>query len=274
MNDRRAGNAAEGKRTGEGVDEIHSDDEVDQALLEMRALIESVVAKRRDAPSAGPSLLETTADIGAAAGVLRKLIAEAQSTVDVVLPSDLPTVELLRDALAFAPTSEPGKVVVRVLCSRAFIGKRHGAECLESRPDVQLRVTDAILYGAVIIDRQVALMQSDPEQDHGTRATLVRAPAVVKAINALFASAWRRAAPMTGDLMWKTLSQEIVQCLRRGLTDDAAARELGISVRTYRRHVADIVRALGASSRFQAGFHAAELGLLRTDGTHGPGSSA
>jgi DNA-binding NarL/FixJ family response regulator len=42
-----------------------------------------------------------------------------------------------------------------------------------------------------------------------------------------------------------------------------AARELNVSLRTYRRHVAEILRELGASSRFQAGARAVELGLMQ-----------
>jgi DNA-binding NarL/FixJ family response regulator len=35
-----------------------------------------------------------------------------------------------------------------------------------------------------------------------------------------------------------------------------------VSLRTYRRHVAEIMRELDANSRFQAGARAVELGLL------------
>ncbi|MGH2602897.1 MAG: response regulator transcription factor, partial [Dehalococcoidia bacterium] len=57
------------------------------------------------------------------------------------------------------------------------------------------------------------------------------------------------------------LTQQVLRLLDAGYKDDAAARQLGMSVRTYRRHVAEIMRSLGATSRFQAGARAAELGL-------------
>jgi hypothetical protein len=47
-----------------------------------------------------------------------------------------------------------------------------------------------------------------------------------------------------------------------GLTDEAAARSLGMSVRTYRRHVASLLQAIDCESRFQAGVKAAHLGLI------------
>jgi DNA-binding NarL/FixJ family response regulator len=51
--------------------------------------------------------------------------------------------------------------------------------------------------------------------------------------------------------------------LGEGLTDEAASRRLGVSLRTYRRRVADLLLALEADSRFQAGLRAGELGLAR-----------
>ncbi|MFI1934072.1 DNA-binding response regulator [Streptomyces sp. NPDC020330] len=44
--------------------------------------------------------------------------------------------------------------------------------------------------------------------------------------------------------------------------DEAGARELGVSVRTYRRHVADLMRTLGAASRVQAALLARERGWI------------
>ncbi|MEK8171079.1 hypothetical protein NKH77_20600 [Streptomyces sp. M19] len=54
----------------------------------------------------------------------------------------------------------------------------------------------------------------------------------------------------------------MLERLRDGVTDEAAARELAISVRTYRRYVTGILELLGAASRFQAGVRATELGIL------------
>lgn len=54
----------------------------------------------------------------------------------------------------------------------------------------------------------------------------------------------------------------LAQLLAQGLTDEAIARRLGISDRSVRRRVAEIVDILGARSRFQAGVNAAEAGWL------------
>ena len=52
----------------------------------------------------------------------------------------------------------------------------------------------------------------------------------------------------------------LIVLLAQGLTDEAIGRRLGISSRTVRRRVAEIVHSLGAKSRFQAGVRAAQAG--------------
>ena len=60
----------------------------------------------------------------------------------------------------------------------------------------------------------------------------------------------------------RPLTPGILTALNDGLTDEAAARALGLSLRTYRRRVAELMAAMGATSRFQAGSRARELGLV------------
>lgn len=52
--------------------------------------------------------------------------------------------------------------------------------------------------------------------------------------------------------------EEVVRALRSGQTDEAAARQLGLSVRTYRRRVGSLMQRLGARSRFEAGYLASD----------------
>ncbi|MGI5530482.1 response regulator transcription factor [Streptomyces syringium] len=68
--------------------------------------------------------------------------------------------------------------------------------------------------------------------------------------------------------MAKELDHTIVRLLAAGLKDEAIARRLGMSLRTARRHIADIMETLGAESRFQAGMLAARAGM--TDDADAP----
>ncbi|WP_405591306.1 response regulator transcription factor [Streptomyces sp. NBC_01190] len=66
----------------------------------------------------------------------------------------------------------------------------------------------------------------------------------------------------TGSLRLDPTQTEVLRMLGAGMKDDTAARVMNVSVRTYRRHVAAIMKSLHVSTRFEAGLKAAELGLL------------
>jgi hypothetical protein len=54
----------------------------------------------------------------------------------------------------------------------------------------------------------------------------------------------------------------VLRHLALGAKDVVAAREMNVSLRTYRRYVAELMDQLGASSRFQAGAIAVRIGML------------
>ena len=58
------------------------------------------------------------------------------------------------------------------------------------------------------------------------------------------------------------LELAVIRVMSLGLTDEAAAKRLAVSERTFRRHVAQVLDRLGATSRFQAGIRAVERGWL------------
>lgn len=97
-----------------------------------------------------------------------------------------------------------------------------------------------------------------PLPEHSYNCYLVHAPAAVGALRALFDELWFRAAPISPP-------STVVQVLRlaaQGLSDDAIARHIGVSVRTVRARFAEALADLGAQSRFQAGVEAARRGWL------------
>jgi DNA-binding NarL/FixJ family response regulator len=91
---------------------------------------------------------------------------------------------------------------------------------------------------------------------------------LIDGVHSLFEAIWDTAADLDtylrGDI--PDLDPDgrlILQALGSGLTDASAAKRLGVSLRTYRRRVADLMAKLDADSRFQAGLRAGELGLPR-----------
>jgi DNA-binding NarL/FixJ family response regulator len=96
--------------------------------------------------------------------------------------------------------------------------------------------------------------------------TVTTSPALVGGVYSLFTAAWEAATDLGSYLRGDVPdlapeAREILRALGAGLTDEAAARRLGTSLRTYRRRVAEPMAALEDGSRFQAGVRAGELGL-------------
>jgi DNA-binding NarL/FixJ family response regulator len=130
----------------------------------------------------------------------------------------------------------------------------------------QVRISAAPLpHETIILDRRVAILAGQPSP-LGREYTVTTSPALVGGVYSLFDAAWDAAtdlgAYLHGDVPELSAeAREILRVLGAGLTDEAAARRLGTSLRTYRRRVAELMAALEAGSRFQAGVRAGELGL-------------
>jgi DNA-binding CsgD family transcriptional regulator/sugar-specific transcriptional regulator TrmB len=130
----------------------------------------------------------------------------------------------------------------------------------------ETRTVPMILLQMIIIDRKLALLPLDPNDPrHG--AVEVSSPGVLTALCALFDYVWSTATPFgrsaaIDDHGLDPSERELVRLLGDGHTDEAAARKLGLSVRTIQRMMADLTTRLGAESRFQAGANAVRQGWL------------
>jgi DNA-binding CsgD family transcriptional regulator len=110
----------------------------------------------------------------------------------------------------------------------------------------------------------------EPGDQSGTKgevAVVVRHPVAVSMMAGVFEEAWSRSTPVRPLLPqpeWLADDnlRAIVRLLATGAKDDSVARRLGMSIRKCRRHVAELMRLLGTSSRFQAGVEAARRGLV------------
>ncbi|MEU6641166.1 DNA-binding response regulator [Saccharomonospora sp. NPDC046836] len=130
---------------------------------------------------------------------------------------------------------------------------------------VDIRITAEEINETIIVDRRLVILAGDVHDGARTYTVLTR-PEVVEGVLSLFEAAWRGATPLAGyDADFaelRVLVPRILDMLASGCKDETAARTLGLGVRTYRRRVAELMAALGASSRFQAGVRARELGLV------------
>ena len=130
----------------------------------------------------------------------------------------------------------------------------------------QVRISSAPLpHETIILDRRVAILAGQPSP-LGREYTVTTSPVLVGGVYSLFTAAWEATidlgACLRGEVPELTPeAREILRALGAGLTDEAAARRLGTSLRTYRRRVAELMAALEVGSRFRAGVRAGELGL-------------
>ncbi|MFF1561662.1 LuxR C-terminal-related transcriptional regulator [Streptomyces sp. NPDC058279] len=118
----------------------------------------------------------------------------------------------------------------------------------------------------VIVDREVALVPLDPE-DGRQGALEVRSRGVVEALHVLFERFWdagvawyEQDGPDSAGLSRR--ERELMYLLASGHTDEAISKKLGISLRTVRRTVSNLMALLEARSRFEAGVLAARAGWL------------
>jgi hypothetical protein len=173
-------------------------------------------------------------------------------------------------------TRRNGAHRARKLFSPAVLADERDRETLRemAAQGIQVRIAATPLpQGTVIIDRRTVILtgpatSAPPARGHRTY-TMSVAPALVGGAYALFEAAWETAADLAIFFSSErpridAQTRTVLRALGSGVTDEAAARELGMSLRTYRRRVAELLVALDASSRFQAGVRAGELGLTRT----------
>lgn len=129
---------------------------------------------------------------------------------------------------------------------------------------VAIRTVPQLPMNALIIDNAIAVLPADTT--NGSVAVL-RLTSVVTTATELFERVWPDAVPLAdcdapADPDLSPREQELLRLLAIGATDESAATQLGISVRTVRRMVAQLMNRLGARSRFQAGAKAATQGWL------------
>ncbi|MCO5970247.1 helix-turn-helix domain-containing protein [Actinoallomurus soli] len=131
----------------------------------------------------------------------------------------------------------------------------------------QVRIcgTGLLRHETIVIDRRVMIL-AGTEVAGDREFTVTTSPALIDGVYALFEATWEAAAELTAYLRREppqvdVEGRRILRALGEGLTDEVAARRLGLSLRTYRRRVAELMRLLEAESRFQAGVQAGALGL-------------
>ena len=138
---------------------------------------------------------------------------------------------------------------------------------LAARAEVgeEIRVLPEVPTRLLILGTTHALL---PEPLGGTEPLrlVVRQRGLVEAVTLLFESLWRQAVPVAeldaGPGGARGQRRFLLEQLAVGAQDEQIARRLGVSLRTVRRRVAELMEELDAQSRFQAGVEAVRRGWL------------
>ncbi|MFF3678398.1 helix-turn-helix transcriptional regulator [Streptomyces sp. NPDC002120] len=137
---------------------------------------------------------------------------------------------------------------------------------------VRIRVVERTAERLLIFDRQTALAPIDPN-DSTLGAVAVREPGLVGGMISLFDRIWAESreldevvgSPAEGggpEGGLSELERQILATMQMVDKDEIGAREVGVSVRTYRKYVAALMGRLDAANRFQAALLARDRGWI------------
>ncbi|NRQ31982.1 transcriptional regulator TrmB [Nonomuraea sp. NN258] len=135
------------------------------------------------------------------------------------------------------------------------------------RRGVQVRVADKLPIKLMMADGDLALVPLTTEPGGEPAAVLLHRSGLLTAVEALFESVWARAYPLrvaAGDELAEgrepavtELDRKILALLLAGLTDEAVAGQLDLSLRTLQRRLRALMDLAGVRTRVQLGWHAA-----------------
>ncbi|TAM81762.1 MAG: LuxR family transcriptional regulator [Jatrophihabitans sp.] len=165
----------------------------------------------------------------------------------------------------------------RALYQHAAMRDKHTRAYLTELADngARIRLAPSLPGRSLVIDRDIALLPIPAGSVQGDGLTVVYSDglAVVREHNVVawvistFEQLWAEAIPfeevLSSAVDLAELDQTraaILRLMAEGEKDEAISRRLSISVRTCRRHIADYMLQVGATSRFQAGVIAARAG--------------
>lgn len=173
------------------------------------------------------------------------------------------------DEVTAAAAARPrGSVRMRKLYRAGLLLDPVAARELARRRDqfgADIRLTTDEINETIILDNRLVILAGDRMAGQRSYSVITQSD-TVQGVSSLFEVAWRSAAELADyDARVAEIRQiapQVLDLLGQGVKDESAARTLGLGIRTYRRRVAELMGALGAESRFQAGVRARELGLV------------
>lgn len=173
---------------------------------------------------------------------------------------------------AAEPAAVGRGVRIRAILERAVLDEPGAtAEIVDSlRNGLELRVADELPIKLVLADADLALVPLTLAPTGEPGAVLLQRSGLVAALESLFEAVWQRAYPLElssldgapaigegADGAPTVVDRQILSLLLAGLTDQAVASQLGLSLRTVQRRLRHLEDLAGVQSRMQLGWYAA-----------------
>lgn len=132
----------------------------------------------------------------------------------------------------------------------------------------QIRVVDAVPVKMMVVDGEIAMLPLHHDQDESPASILIHRSGLLAILIAFFEAEWDRAYPLRpgpgpdeliedhpGDL--DDEDRQVLALLLSGLTDQAIAGQLNLSLRTVHRRIHQLMAKAHVESRIQLGWAAA-----------------
>lgn len=160
-------------------------------------------------------------------------------------------------------------VRARLLVDPAALARDTDALFVAVGQGMDIRIASEVPSKLLVVDRDRALLplHADPERMRD-RAVIVYASGIVAALVGLFDQTWAMSRPLREEVRGDD-DATVLSLMLGGLTDEAIAQRLGASARTVQRRIKRLMERAGASTRFQLGWHAREMGWVSGSGQPG-----
>lgn len=137
----------------------------------------------------------------------------------------------------------------------------------------QIRIVDAVPVKMMIVDSETAMLPLHHDRHGSPASVLIHRSGLLAVLIAFFEAEWARAFPLLPGAAADEVVEErpggleeeeaqVLALLLAGLTDQAVAGQLDVSLRTVHRRVHQLMAKAGVESRIQLGWAAARRGWV------------
>ncbi|MER8224389.1 LuxR C-terminal-related transcriptional regulator [Streptomyces sp. NPDC094143] len=171
--------------------------------------------------------------------------------------------------LRYAREASARGVGIRCICAESMVNVPGGRSHIQDLQEAgaEIRVTVLLPFRLLLVDSRIAYVYVADRDGRMPRLEITNA-GTCQFVHQVFDYCWLAKTSsriIEEDSIPLNFSEReliILRMLANGMKDEAMARALGVSTRTLRRAITDMMGKLGVSSRFQMGARAEEYRLL------------